>query len=178
VDEAGSRRRRRSRGSKAPTRHWSIAAPERATADETILELLERAAEAHGFRGDVWSCERVAKVIRKEFGVSYHPAHVSRLLKALRHAACTSRSAGRIKGRRRPSSTTAKKRGGLPSKKGAKGRHNHSVCRSVGLLCVGYGGSHFLRPGGEEAHSKGKPHTRRSPLKAISAITLEKASST
>jgi transposase len=24
-------------------------------------------------------------VIRKEFGVGYHPAHVSRLLKALRH---------------------------------------------------------------------------------------------
>ena len=25
-------------------------------------------------------------MIRKEFGVSYHPAHVSRLLKALRHS--------------------------------------------------------------------------------------------
>ena len=49
-------------------------------------ELLERGAEAHGFRGDVWTCERVATVIRKEFGVSYHPAHVSRLLKALRQS--------------------------------------------------------------------------------------------
>jgi transposase len=28
----------------------------------------------------------VAIVIRKEFGVSYHPAHVSRLLKALRQS--------------------------------------------------------------------------------------------
>src|SRR5215213_3846235 len=76
VDEAGSRRRRRSRGSKAPTRPWSIAAPERATADETILELLERGAEAHGFRGEAWTCERVAIVIRthRVFGVSYHPA--------------------------------------------------------------------------------------------------------
>jgi transposase len=51
-----------------------------------VPELLERGAEAHGFRGDVWTCERVAEVIRKEFGVSYHPAHVSRLLKALRHS--------------------------------------------------------------------------------------------
>jgi transposase len=51
-----------------------------------IPELLEQGAEAHGFRGDVWTCERVAKVIRKEFGVSYHPAHVSRLLKALRQS--------------------------------------------------------------------------------------------
>jgi transposase len=51
-----------------------------------VPELLERGAEAHGFRGEAWTCERVAIVIRKEFGVSYHPAHVSRLLKALRQS--------------------------------------------------------------------------------------------
>ena len=51
-----------------------------------LPELLARGAEAHGFRGEVWTCERVAIVIRKEFGVSYHPAHVSRLLKALRQS--------------------------------------------------------------------------------------------
>jgi transposase len=50
-----------------------------------LPELLAQGAEAHGFRGEVWTCERVAQVIRREFGVSYHPAHVSRLLKALRH---------------------------------------------------------------------------------------------
>jgi transposase len=49
-------------------------------------ELLEQGAEAHGFRGELWTCERVAIVIRREFGVSYHPAHVSRLLKALRQS--------------------------------------------------------------------------------------------
>lgn len=48
-----------------------------------LKELLSRGAPAHGFRGDVWTCERVAKVIRKEFGISYHPAHVSRLVRAL-----------------------------------------------------------------------------------------------
>jgi len=47
-----------------------------------LPELLERGAEAHGFRGEVWTCERMAKVIRGEFGVSYHPAHVSRLVRA------------------------------------------------------------------------------------------------
>jgi transposase len=51
-----------------------------------VPELLERGAEAHGFRGEVWTCGRVAEVIRREFGVSYHPAHVSRLLKALRQS--------------------------------------------------------------------------------------------
>src|SRR5829696_5412942 len=48
-----------------------------------LPELLERGGEAHGFRGEALTCERVAIVIRKEFGLSYHPAHVSRLLKAL-----------------------------------------------------------------------------------------------
>ena len=85
VDEAGSRRRG-SRSSKAPTRSWSTAAPERGRARSEVPELLERGAEAHGFRGEVWTCERVAIVIRKEFGVSYHPAHVSRLLKGLRQS--------------------------------------------------------------------------------------------
>ena len=51
-----------------------------------LPELLAQGAEAHGFRGEVWTCERVAIVIRKKFGVSYHPAHVSRLLKALRQS--------------------------------------------------------------------------------------------
>ena len=51
-----------------------------------LPELLAQGAQAHGFRGDVWTCERVSEVIRKEFGVSYHPAHVSRLLKALRQS--------------------------------------------------------------------------------------------
>jgi transposase len=51
-----------------------------------LPELLAQGAEAHGFRGEVWTCERVAVVIRREFGVSYHPAHVSRLLKALRQS--------------------------------------------------------------------------------------------
>jgi transposase len=44
-----------------------------------VTELLERGAPAYGFRGEVWTCARVAEVIRREFGVLYHPAHVSRL---------------------------------------------------------------------------------------------------
>src|SRR5215204_2883854 len=48
-----------------------------------LPELLAQGAEAHGFRGEVWTCERVATVIRREFGVSYHPAHVSRMVRAL-----------------------------------------------------------------------------------------------
>src|SRR5262249_31259980 len=54
--------------------------------------LLERGAEAYGFRGQVWTCKRVAEVIRHTFGVTYHPAHVSRLLHTLRQSVQRPRS--------------------------------------------------------------------------------------
>jgi transposase len=50
---------------------------------EKLPELLARGAESFGFRGDLWTCARVATVIQREFGVKYHPAHVSRILKDL-----------------------------------------------------------------------------------------------
>ena len=48
-----------------------------------LAELLAHDAQAYGFRGKVWTCERVAELINREFGVRYHPAHVSRLVRAL-----------------------------------------------------------------------------------------------
>jgi transposase len=48
-----------------------------------IPEFLWHGPEAYGFRGAVWTCARVAKVIEQEFGVSYHKGHVARLLKEL-----------------------------------------------------------------------------------------------
>ena len=50
---------------------------------EELLVLLEQGAEAHGYRGDVWTQPRIARLIKREFGVSYHPRHMGRLLKAL-----------------------------------------------------------------------------------------------
>ena len=48
-----------------------------------IPEFLWHGPEAYGFRGQVWTCARVAKVIEEEFGVAYHKGHVARLLKEL-----------------------------------------------------------------------------------------------
>jgi transposase len=45
-----------------------------------VPALLRQGATAFGFRGERWTRERVAEVIRREFGVTYHPAHMSRLL--------------------------------------------------------------------------------------------------
>ena len=47
-------------------------------------EFLWHGPEAYGFRGQVWACARIAKVIEEEFGVSYHKGHVGRLLAELR----------------------------------------------------------------------------------------------
>ena len=49
----------------------------------SIPEFLWHGPEAYGFRGQVWTCARVAKVIEWEFGVRYHKGHVGRLLKEL-----------------------------------------------------------------------------------------------
>lgn len=48
-----------------------------------VPDLLSHGAEAYGFRGDVWTCERVAGVISQEFGATYSTSQVSRLLKRL-----------------------------------------------------------------------------------------------
>jgi transposase len=45
-----------------------------------VPALLGQGATAFGFRGERWTRQRVAEVIRREFGVRYHPAHISRLL--------------------------------------------------------------------------------------------------
>jgi transposase len=44
---------------------------------------LLKGAEANGFESDLWTLERVAKVIEMVSGVDYHPAHVWRLLKQM-----------------------------------------------------------------------------------------------
>lgn len=49
-----------------------------------LPSLLAKGAEAYGFIGAVWTSRRVATVIRREFGVGHHPAHVSRILKEIR----------------------------------------------------------------------------------------------
>lgn len=48
-----------------------------------IPEFLWHGAEAYGFRGDVWTCARIAQVIEEELGVFYHKDHVSRLMQEL-----------------------------------------------------------------------------------------------
>lgn len=52
------------------------------TQRQEVPRLLERGPEAYGFRGALWTEGRIAQVIRQVFGVSYHPAHIGRILRA------------------------------------------------------------------------------------------------
>jgi transposase len=45
-----------------------------------LEQLLLQGARAHGWPNDLWTCRRIAELIRRRFGVSYHPDHVGRFL--------------------------------------------------------------------------------------------------
>jgi len=55
----------------------------RAKQVERLPRLLVRGAMAWGFSTELWTTQRIATVIRREFGVRLHRAHVSRLLSRL-----------------------------------------------------------------------------------------------
>jgi transposase len=48
-----------------------------------LPQVLAKGAEAYDFVGDVWTTKRIAVVIKRVFGVSYHPAHVSRVMRQI-----------------------------------------------------------------------------------------------
>jgi transposase len=51
---------------------------------ERLASLMLKGAESYGFETDVWTAERVAWLIKEEFAVEYHPAHVSKILHSMR----------------------------------------------------------------------------------------------
>lgn len=59
--------------------------PSKLTPNEKYLlpDCLWHGAEAYGFRGECWTCARVAGMLMQEFGISYSRSQVSRLLKDL-----------------------------------------------------------------------------------------------
>jgi transposase len=47
---------------------------------ERLEKLLLKGAKAHGWATDLWTCARVAALIHRHFGVSFHHDHVGRIL--------------------------------------------------------------------------------------------------
>ena len=50
---------------------------------QDLLQILKQGPRAANLRADQWTCRRVGTIIRRSFGVKYHPDHVSRILRAL-----------------------------------------------------------------------------------------------
>jgi transposase len=87
-------KRGREQGVEGLRRHPAPGRQPRLSAEQLaeLPALVEAGAEAYGFRGQVWTCRRVAEVIRRTYGVSYHPAPVSRRLHAVRQSVQRPRS--------------------------------------------------------------------------------------
>lgn len=75
----------RERGPEALRSKKAPGATPKLTAEQfdMLPKLLERNPAEYGFTGEAWSCPRVVELVRREFGVTYHPAHMSRILKRL-----------------------------------------------------------------------------------------------
>ena len=70
-------------GGKEALRRKVDTGPDKRLSDEDrqkLPALLKKGPEHCGFRGQVWTRERVGKVIEREFGVSYHKTQVGRIL--------------------------------------------------------------------------------------------------
>ena len=81
--------------------------PKLAAEEKRMLpDLLSHGAESYGFRGSVWTCPRVRKVIEIEFDVTYHRSHVARLLKELHWTPQQPIERGWFHGRRRQNPPT------------------------------------------------------------------------
>jgi transposase len=81
-------KRGKTEGKPALRRHPAPGAQPKLSAEHlaALPSLLTQGAEAFGFRGQVWTGRRVAEVIKRQFGVSYHPGHCSRLLARLKYS--------------------------------------------------------------------------------------------
>ncbi len=78
-------KRGREGGVAALRRRPAPGASPRLTAEQRtqLVDALAKGAPAFGFIGEIWTTRRIAAIIKELFGVSYHPAHVSRLVRAL-----------------------------------------------------------------------------------------------
>lgn len=50
---------------------------------ERLVELLVDGPEQYGWDSGLWTSSRVAEVIRREFGIQYHPHNIPKLLRRL-----------------------------------------------------------------------------------------------
>jgi len=72
-------------GREAMRSHRASGRPRRLTDDQLqqLEEELLKGPQAHGHITDLWTLPRIAKLIKKVFGVRYHPGHVWWLMRRM-----------------------------------------------------------------------------------------------
>jgi transposase len=77
---------RRGGGEKALRVRFSPGRPHKLTAKQEarLIKLLLKGAMARGYRTNLWTTARIARLIEEEFGVDYHPNHMGRLMHRLK----------------------------------------------------------------------------------------------
>ncbi len=51
------------------------------TQEKIVRRWLENSPSEHGLLGELWSAPRLAKIIRREFGICFHPRYLARWLR-------------------------------------------------------------------------------------------------
>jgi len=76
---------RRRRGQRVFEVRFSPGRPPKLTRTQRrqLTRLLLKGSMAHGYRTELWTCARIAELIRKQFGVQYHRDHIGRLMRSL-----------------------------------------------------------------------------------------------
>ena len=77
---------RRRGGEKALRVRFSPGRPHKLTAQQEarLIKLLLKGSMARGYRTNLWTTARIARLIAEEFGVDYHPHHIGRLMHRLK----------------------------------------------------------------------------------------------
>lgn len=134
-------KRARTQGVEALRGHPAAGPTPRLTAEQRarIPGMLARGAPAWGYVGEVWTCKRVADVIRRTFGVSYHPAHIYKLLIRLEHS--YQRPVDRATQRDEEAIATWWRERWPALKKSSRRRPHDHLGRSIGLLFAAHGGA-------------------------------------
>jgi transposase len=63
----------------SPGRPWKLNQAER----KRLVRLLLKGSLAYGYRTNLWTTARIAELVEREFGVSYHRDHIGRLMHSL-----------------------------------------------------------------------------------------------
>jgi len=71
------------KGALAARPHSNTRSKLTAKQKQQLVKILVAGPLASGYHTDLWSCPRVADMVQRTFGVSYHPDHLGRILRDL-----------------------------------------------------------------------------------------------